>query len=114
MSLDQIFSIPITIQRAGPAQDRYGNINLDWSNPTSTSVLGWLDTNQRKMHEDIKSRDELESDGNAFLPPGTDVKGTDRLIINGITYQVYGIPASVYRPGWGEHHIECRIRRYQG
>jgi hypothetical protein len=114
MSLDQILSIPIVIQRAGPGPDRYNNAGLDWSNPTSVTVSGWLDTNQRKMKEDIRDRDELESDGNAFLPAGTDVRGTDRLIINGITYQVYGIPAPVYRPGWGLHHIECRIKRYAG
>ncbi|MEU7096057.1 hypothetical protein [Kitasatospora aureofaciens] len=114
MSLDQIFSISITIQRAGAAKDRYGNVGLDWSNPTSTTVLGWLDTNQRKMHEEIRNRDESESDGNAFLPAGTDILPTDRLIINGTTYQVYGVPAPVYRPGWGLHHIECRIKRFQG
>lgn len=114
MSLDQILNIPITIQRAGPGPDRYGNTNLDWTNPTSVTVNGWLDTNQRKMREEIANRDEIESDGNAFLPAGTDVLGTDRLIINGITYQIYGVPAPVYRPGWGLHHVECRIKRSEG
>ncbi len=114
MSLDQILNIPMVIQRAGSTKDRYGNSNIDWSHPVSTPVVGWLDTNQRKMQEDGKDRDQTESDGNAFLPPGTDILGTDRLVINGSTYQVFGIPAPVYRPGWGLHHIECRIKRFEG
>lgn len=114
MSLENIFIIPIAIQRAGTNVDRYNNPQIDWTNPVVTTVNGWLDTNQRRMGETETNRDALESDGNAFLPAGTDVLGTDRLVINGITYQVYGIPSPVYRPGLGVHHIECRIKRFSG
>lgn len=115
MTLQQILSVPIIIQRAGPTADRYGNANIDWAHATSTTAYGWLDTNLRRMAEDDKNRDEVESDGSCFLPGTTDVKGTDRLVINGSVYQVWGEPAPVYRPGWpGVHHIECRIKRYQG
>lgn len=109
-----IFSIPMVIQRAGATTDRYGNAGIDWAHPTSTSVTGWLDTNQRRMGEDSKNRDEADSDGNAFLPPDTDIRSSDRLIVAGQTYQVFGIPAPVVRPGWGVHHIECRIKRFEG
>jgi len=112
--LENIFTVPIIIQRAGFTVDKYNNPGIDWSNTTETTVSGWLDTNQRRMGEQETNRDALESDGNAFLPAGTDVLGTDRLIINGVTYQVYGIPAPVPRPGFGIHHIECRIKRFSG
>ena len=114
MSLDKILAIPITIVRAGSAPDRYGNTDIDWTHPTETTVSGWLDTNLRRMGEQERDRDELESDGNAYLPAGTDIRGTDRLLIHGVTYQVYGLPSPVFRPGWGVHHVECRIKRFQG
>lgn len=115
MTLQQILTIPIIIQRAGSAADRYGNVSIDWTNPVSTTVAGWLDTNLRRMGEDDKNRDQVESDGSCFLPGSADVRGTDRLIINGATYQVWGQPAPVLRPGWpGIHHIECRIKRFEG
>lgn len=79
-------TIPMTIQRAGATADRYGNESIDWSSPTSISVLGWLDTNIRRMGENTEDRDLLESDGTAFLPAGTDIKGTDRIVVGAVTY----------------------------
>lgn len=114
MSLSSLLSIPITIKRAGSSTDRYGNANIDWAHPTLTTVSGWLDINQRRMEEDDKNRSGGEMDGSAYLPAGTDVESTDRLLIDGSTYEIFGIPAPIYRPGWGVHHIECRIKRFEG
>lgn len=114
MTIQAMFTIPMVVQRAGLTADRYGNAGIDWAHPVSTNILGWLDTNQRKMGEDDKNRSGADSDGNAFLPPETDIRSSDRLIINGQTYEVFGIPAPVSRPGWGLHHIECRIKRFEG
>ena len=113
--LEQLMTMPMTIERAGSAKDRYGNANIDWTNPTSTPVLGWYDANvKRFQHEDGRVRDEAASDGIVYLPAGTDVLSTDRLLIGTDRYEVFGVPAVIQRPGWGVHHVEIRVKRFLG
>ena len=107
--------VEIIIRRAGATKDRYGNTNLDWSNPADSDPLpGWLDLTPTKAEEKDKNRTDATSDGIAFLPSDADVRATDRLVIDGVVYQVKGLPSPVYRPGYGIHHFECRINRAEG
>ena len=111
--LQSMFTITFQIQRQSVVTDAYGaNRPGTWA--THSTVLGWLDTNLKKEFENILNRDEQESDGLCFLPPDADVVGTDRLVANGVTYQVFGIPALVPGRYGAIDHIECRIKRYAG
>lgn len=115
MSIAQIMTIPMTIERAGHGPDRYGNAGIDWTNMTTTQVVGWYDANvKRFMHEDLKNRDSVDSDGIVYLPAGTDILGTDRLVINGQRYEVFGVPAIIQTPTYGVHHVECRVKVFHG
>ena len=109
-----IFNVPIDIQRQTLVSDEYGD-NRQGAWATVYSVLGWADTNLKKETENIQNRDASNSDGLCFLPTGTDILDTDRLLINGFTYQVYGVPAPINDPRDNStHHLELRIRRYVG
>lgn len=105
---------PITVQRQSFVSDKWGDRRQGtWSD--LTTVNGWADTNLRKSNEAVSDRDEAENDGIVYLPAGTDVLDTDRLVISGVIYQVFGQPATIPVPyGSGQHHLETRVKRYRG
>src|SRR6266550_887635 len=92
--LQSMFTITFQILRQAKISDAYGDNRLgDWA--VNSIVLGWLDTNLKKEFEQIANRDYAISDGLCFLPPDTDITDVDRILVNGITYQIFGIPAAV-------------------
>ncbi len=109
----KLMSMPITIQNPGATTDQYNRAGADWDHPVSTVVNGWFDIGMRKMAEDEHNRDGGTSDGTAFLPSGSPVTTTSRLVIFGLTYQVFGVPTEAHTPS-GAHHIECRVQRFVG
>lgn len=44
-----------------------------------------------------------------FFPVGTALDASDRIAVDGVTYQLVGPPASVHAYA-GEHHIEATLR----
>ena len=114
MSLYPIMNLSIEIQRQSTVSDAYGDDRLGpWA--TISTVNGWLDLNNKKVIEVISNRDEANSDGLCYLPAGTDVLQTDRIVVNSTTYQVFGIPSLIIDPRDGSvHHIEMRVREYRG
>lgn len=112
--LTTVFVVPITIRRAGATADRYNRPGADWAHATDTVVFGWFDSNPKRIHEDVRNRDESTTRGMAFLPVGTDVRATDRLIINGETHEVFGPPVLINHPIQGAHHIECWTEKFVG
>lgn len=112
MGIEHLFSTPVVIQDQAFVDDEFGMRRLGaWA--TTATVLGWFDSNLRRSGEQIDNRDQAESDGLLFLPAGTPLSATSRVVINGLTYQIFGIPAPIPVPG-GIHHIEVRIKRYTG
>lgn len=107
--------VSIIVRRAGATKDRYGNRNQDWSNPVDSQPLeGWLDLKPMKADESDRNRTDATAEGIAYLPAEADVKASDRLVIDGVVYQLHGLPSPIYRPGYGIHHYECRISRAEG
>lgn len=104
----------LTILRAPLIGDRYGNQVRDWTDAVPTVVLGRLETEERRAEEDVADREQLTARGVCFLPAGTDILGTDRILDEvGVRYEVVGQPAPQTTPR-GPHHIEVRVTSMEG
>lgn len=104
---------PVTlVQRAlSPTPDEYGN-----------DV--WVDTNvvlprcavaPRSSSELVQSQDMVIVGLTVYLPPGTKVQPTDRMIIRGATYEVDGTAEEFYSPLTGSTGVvQVAVTRVTG
>jgi len=100
----------VTILRPGTITDRTDTV-ADWSTATSTHTNGWLA--QRSAAEVLDNRTAGVTGWTLVLPGGTDVRRTDRVTIDAVTYEVDGDPNPAWTPR-GEHHVEVSLRRVDG
>lgn len=101
----------VTILRAHTAADRYGDSSKTWTSATSTVTKGWL--SQASSQEPTSPGRVAEvTTWQLYLPAGTDIEASDRVVIDGTTYEVDGPPNRARRPS-GEHHVEARLRRVE-
>lgn len=122
MAVADLMQIPCTILRAGTTEDRYGNTNIDWSNPTTITTLPdgtpltcFLHVAMRKQHDSDVNRSGASEVGTVFLPATADIKPNDKLQILGGTYTTLGLPAEVVQGFTGQvHHIEMEVVRSLG
>lgn len=114
MSLENLLTQVCTIVRAGNTVDRYGNSQIDWEHSTSFQTVCHFQPNLRVSKTNSRARDAGESDGYIYLPAGTDILPTDKLLIDDGTYRVYGMPVQVDRPGHGPFYVEVRVKRSLG
>lgn len=113
MSIDTFFVRDVTILTAGTVTDAYGDTATSWATPTSVAVKGWL----AQLEETEPSgpgralvtvvRDVLR------LPIGTPITAGNRVVIDGITYDVDGPPRRVWTPR-GAHHLRVNLRAVEG
>lgn len=64
--------------------------------------------------EDNRDREFAQSAVRMYMPSGTDVVSTDRLIWNGKTFQVLGHPGVWSRFSGKEHHVAVIARQREG
>jgi hypothetical protein len=113
MSFDDMLVRDVTILHAATVVDGYGEPALSWANPTSTATQGWL--GQREETEPQSAgrtavtvvRDVLQ------LPAGTVITARDRVVIDGVTYEVDGQPRNVWTPR-GSHHVRVNLTAVAG
>ncbi len=107
-------TVTITVLRDGtPTQDRYGN---DVPGPaTETDVAGCMvlppGGQMATSTEDTNGRDLVVIVRTLFAPPTADIRATDRVRHDGVTYQVVGDPARY--PG-RLAHLEVQLKRWEG
>jgi len=58
-------------------------------------------------------RDTVIADLLLFLPPDAVITAADRVTVDGVTYEVLGVPNAV-QGGVGVHHIEAHVREVTG
>jgi head-tail adaptor len=69
----------------------------------------WLET-----AEEIVGRDQVLVDYSFMLPPGTDVTAYDRLVHDGLTFEVVGRPSAAFKPGVGPQFILVKGKFIEG
>jgi len=83
-----------------------------WEETSRTSTSVYLQ--QRAASEVLDDRNVQIGDQIAIFPAGVTIDGSDRVEIDGRTFEVVGAPASVQRPGTGEHHLTARLQEVSG
>lgn len=99
----------VTLLRAGSKPADYGNTTeADWSNPGSTDVPG-CSVQPAPADEFTIDRDTFLTRWVVYLPAGTDVTASDRVLWQGDTYDVDG---EVLRWDFGAlSHLVINLRR---
>ncbi len=111
MTLTSLLVHDVTILTPAEDTDRYGNTVKNWDNATPTTVKGWV--SQSSQTEDSDHREAQVSEWRLFLHPNASITGADRVVWEGITFEVVG-PAN---PAWspaGRHHLEVPLRVVAG
>lgn len=115
---DESASVPVltdqvTIVRA-PLVTGYGNNLLyDWDNAARTTVTAGLVPGNST--ERTGARDHVTTFYTCYLPPGTDIRVTDRVEWDSRTWEVDGEPRAWPQPATGAaHHIQVTLRIDEG
>ncbi len=109
MSLSALLTKPATITRvtAGAGRDAYNNPTT--STATSSTVCYF---EQKLASEDTVARTTEDEEWIFVFPEGTALDATDRITVDGATYEVDGPPWPVWNPRLGVgSQVECRARR---
>lgn len=106
----------VTIQRATAATDRYGATVDSWTAPTQTEVHGCLFAPKVSAETRENGRQAEIGGGDLYLPAGTDIAATDRVVVRGDTYTVNAGPAA-WKSGYtfpGDRGVHVELRRVVG
>lgn len=102
----------ITIQSPTETTNRYGDVDLDWDDPTETTIAAivWPRTNE----EDNDKRTATITGLSVVVPLGTAVTPVDRIVARGVTWEVDGEPADWTAPWKWEPGVQVDLRRVAG
>lgn len=106
----------VTVLTAAFIENRYGRyiVDPDWGNATETDVPGCLFAPQ-STSEDNDGRTAVLVGARLYLPAGTILGSTDRVVIRGATYELDGEPSIWADPfGSGLDGIEAQVRKVEG
>jgi hypothetical protein len=96
MTLASLMSESVQILRRSGG-DEYDEVPTFTLLVTVDAFVGRKDTT-----EEVAGRDQVVADYQFMLPAGTDVQPYDRLVHDGRTFEVVGLPAPAIKPGVGE------------
>lgn len=111
MTLTSLLVHDVTILTPSTDTDRYNDAVKDWGDATETGVKGWV--SQRTQTEDHDQREAQVSGWILYLHPDASITGKDRIVWEGITFEVDGPPNPAWTPR-GEHHLEVPLRVVTG
>lgn len=111
MSFEALLVHDVTILTATSSESRYGDTEKNWTDPTESTVKGWV--SQRSQLEDHDQREAQVSDWVLFLHPDATISGANRVRWEGITFEVEGPVNPAWSPR-GVHHLEVPLRVVTG
>ena len=104
--------------RAALTTESDGSYIRDWDGATSTAINGCMiqpfQLSSRLQIEMNLDREFSSAYFRFWFPPGTDIQSTDRLVFNGNTYEVYGVPGTWFDQDGTEHHVTCLAIQRRG
>jgi head-tail adaptor len=119
MSLASLMSETIDIYRyTSTTTDSTGDEVKVWSQVgTADAFVGragiassrWLETS-----EEIVGRDQVLVDYSFMVPPETDITAYDRIVHDGLTFEVVGVPSKAIKPGSGAQFILIKGKHITG
>lgn len=99
----------ITILRAPPVDE-----DGDPTGPPAEIPVVGCNVQPSTSREDTDQRVTVTGEWTAWLPPGTDVRPTDRILWDGQTYEVDGAPAAWKDLQAVPHHVQIQLKRVTG
>jgi len=112
MSFARRLNQTVTVLTAATKVDRYGNTVVDWSNATSRTASAWVA--QTGSTEELLSRDSTTTVAVVFLAADDPITALDRMTVDGVTYEVDGVPNPANGRMGAVHHIVVRLKDVEG
>ena len=100
------------IVRAGQTND-HGTLRTDWSAATTISVSG-CSFQPAIGNDDVVHRQAVGGPAQLFMPPGTDVRGLDRILFAGKTYEIVGEPQVWVGPSPRTSYVAVNLHIWEG
>lgn len=102
------------LPRVEGAVDRYGAVTYTWPGPgVAVSPCGF--DPGTSVESAVPYRTTVNTQPTVYMPAGTSVKATDRVIVRGVTFDVDGDPGVYVNPftGWAPG-VEVKLTRSEG
>jgi hypothetical protein len=103
----------VTVQRASSSSDRYGNSEPDWSAPSEAEVRAFVQQRTLPGEQHADGRQVVVTGWVAFMDPATAIAAGDRVVWDGRTFEVDGVPGSMWTTT-AAHHLEVALRTVDG
>lgn len=111
--LPSFFQQDITVIRPGTTTSR-GSTVYDWTKTTTHSITG-CSVQPASTTLDINGRVLGISEGlTAFIPYDSDVQEGDRIVYDGDTYTIEGVPQPSISPTGSISSIKLHLKRWEG
>lgn len=111
MSLAGLMTYTVTIlRRSTTAQDEYGDPVGTFTSAGDSPA--WIE--QTQTREVLLGRDRVTADWLVVLPVGTVLEPYDRIVHDGMTFEVIGAPWLAASPVTGSRHREALLRFVEG
>lgn len=105
----------VTVLTPGETTDGHGNPVPDWADAEDTDVEGAAVAPEKVEEDRTAGRQGVVVKRTVYLPPGSVVAATDRLVVRGDTYNVDGEPGPWVSPFGGTlGGVEVSLRRVVG
>lgn len=102
--MDFAYGETVTRLRATPVSDPYSAEanEYDWTDPAELDIDGCGVALSGTVEPLVNVRNPVDSDFDIFLPVGSDVRSSDRLVVRGLKCEVAGLPFTWISPftGW--------------
>lgn len=112
MSFDGLLVHTVTVLTPGTTTDAYGDTVPNWT--TATSVSSAARVVQRSARENIDTRDASITEWVVYLPGDVTVTHANRIVWDGLTFEVAGDPKPAVRRTSTVHHYEVPLNRIAG
>lgn len=112
--IEDFFVVDVTIQKPTLVQDARGDSVRSWENPTEVAAACWAAPSSSGEPIGPGRTQVVTTERTLRFPAGTDIDADDRVVLEGLTWEVAGRPSPAYTPGDGVHHLRVQIKIAEG
>lgn len=103
----------VTVKRAAPTTDVYGNVTSSWTSPTTATYPGRLV--QASSFETLGTdRDAVRTSARLYLNASADLRSRDRVTVAGKTWEVVGEPYAPRGTYGVRGYLQADLLRVEG
>ena len=104
----------IVRRRAPEIANRYGDDERNWAAAATVTIDGCALQPASTGEVTDPTRTAVTTRWNLFAPPGADLLPSDRVDVDGVTYEIDGDPQDWSAPGGRLDHIAAALVRVDG